>query len=75
MSQIETLRTCSRCQNQAIAAVCVQKGQLAQKRVGKYRDMTIGRGVGSHWIVVCEEHAKDYPDYEVFMLGGPHETD
>jgi hypothetical protein len=78
MSQIETKQFTKRCEAKtssgrqckcyAVAAVCVRKGQLLQ--YSPDADKAIGRGVGSQWITVCNQHARNFPDYDGFVIEG-----
>lgn len=48
------------CGQPAVAIVKVKQGKLTQQD----RDQTIGRGVGTLWLPICEMHIASYPDYD-----------
>lgn len=54
------------CGKPGVAAIKIRQGNI--HCLGpKQEDM--GRGVGSLWIVVCDQHIASYPDHEGMFLG------
>ena len=53
------------CGNLAVCVILVKQGRL---RVENDANETMGRGVGSLYVPVCELHKQNYPDHEGFEL-------
>ena len=53
------------CGKLAVALIKLKEGRVTQLDTEGWE---IGRGVGSQWIPVCQEHVSAYPDHDGFDL-------
>lgn len=54
------------CGKNGVAVIKIKSGAVIKQESAKGKDL--GRGTGSLWLVVCEEHKKLYPECESFPI-------